>query len=244
MPVEAVLAAQLKPDGSRSRLLSRRSRANTDAAGHRHAGPADGRHGPRSAAAASPGEAVASSPRTRALLQLVPEQQRDRGRPALAQSLAIRASGGADDDANALVPCRGLGVAIGLPRACTVRPKRKRGPLARSVGRPQRGQRARGLRWLLLPIGSRLPVTLSRARPDLRTPPVTVVSARDETVRCWPSTMRNPPNIVRRFWVVASRASARRGGGRPPQRGGSRRRGSGSRRSPGRRSASDSWPAA
>ena len=150
---------------------------------------------------------------------------------------------GADDDADALVPCRGLGVAIGLPRACTVRSKRKRGPLARSVGRPQREQRARGLRWLLLPIGSRLPVTLSRARPDLRTPPVTVVSARDETVRCWLSTMRNPPNIDRRFWVVASRASARRGGGRPPQRGGSRRRGSGSRRSPGRRSACDSWPA-
>ena len=70
-PVKAVLAAQLKPDGSRSRLLSHRSRASTDAALHRHAGPADGRHGPRSAAAASPGEAVASSPRARALLQLV-----------------------------------------------------------------------------------------------------------------------------------------------------------------------------
>ena len=38
-PVEAVLAAQLKPDGSRSRLLSRRSRASTDAAVHRHAVP-------------------------------------------------------------------------------------------------------------------------------------------------------------------------------------------------------------
>ena len=66
-----VLAAQLKPDGSRSRLLSHRSRASIDAAVHRHAGAADGRHSPRSAAAASPGEAVASSPRARALPQLV-----------------------------------------------------------------------------------------------------------------------------------------------------------------------------
>ena len=81
-PVKAVLAAQLKPDGSRSRLLSHRSRASTDAALHRHAGPADGRHGPRSAAAASPGEAVASSPRARALLQLVRSGRlvRDSGR--------------------------------------------------------------------------------------------------------------------------------------------------------------------
>ncbi len=56
-PVEAVLAARLKPRGSRTRLLSHRSRASTDAAVHRHAGPADGRHSPRSAAAASPREA-------------------------------------------------------------------------------------------------------------------------------------------------------------------------------------------
>ena len=38
-PVEAVVAAELKPDGGRSRLLSRRSRASTDAAVHRHAVP-------------------------------------------------------------------------------------------------------------------------------------------------------------------------------------------------------------
>lgn len=38
-PVEAIVAAQLKPDGDRSRLLSRRSRAGTDAAVHRHAVP-------------------------------------------------------------------------------------------------------------------------------------------------------------------------------------------------------------
>jgi hypothetical protein len=69
--VEAVLAAQLKPDGCRSRLLSRRSRASTDATVHRHGGPADGRHSPRSVATASPGEAVASSPRAPALPQLV-----------------------------------------------------------------------------------------------------------------------------------------------------------------------------
>jgi hypothetical protein len=34
-PLEAVLAAELKPDGSRSRLLSHRSRASTDGAVHR-----------------------------------------------------------------------------------------------------------------------------------------------------------------------------------------------------------------
>ena len=61
----------LKPDGGRSRLLRRRSRAGTDAAVHRHAVPADGCHSPRSAAAASPREAVASSPRARVLPQLV-----------------------------------------------------------------------------------------------------------------------------------------------------------------------------
>ena len=60
-----------RPDGSRSRLPSHRSRASTDAAVHRHAGPADGRHSPRSATAASPREAVALSPRARALPQLV-----------------------------------------------------------------------------------------------------------------------------------------------------------------------------
>ena len=38
-PVEAVVAPQLKPDGGRSRLLSRRSRAGTDAAVRRHAVP-------------------------------------------------------------------------------------------------------------------------------------------------------------------------------------------------------------
>ena len=70
-PVEAVIAAQLKPDGSRGRVLSHRSRASKDAALHRHTGPADRRHTPRSAAAASPGEAVASSPRARALPLLV-----------------------------------------------------------------------------------------------------------------------------------------------------------------------------
>ena len=81
VPVEAVLAAQLKPDGSRSRLLGRRSRASTDAAVHGHVGPADGRHSPRSAGAAAPGEAVASSPRARALPQLVRSESRDRRRP-------------------------------------------------------------------------------------------------------------------------------------------------------------------
>ena len=38
-PLEAVVAAQLKPDGGRSRLLSRRCRAGTDSAVHRHAVP-------------------------------------------------------------------------------------------------------------------------------------------------------------------------------------------------------------
>jgi hypothetical protein len=38
-PVEAIVAAQLEPDGGRSRLPSRRSRASTDAAAHRHAVP-------------------------------------------------------------------------------------------------------------------------------------------------------------------------------------------------------------
>ena len=38
-PVEAIVAAQLKPDGGRSRLLSRRSRASMHAAVHRHAVP-------------------------------------------------------------------------------------------------------------------------------------------------------------------------------------------------------------
>ena len=43
VPIEAVLSAQLKPDGSRNCLLSRRSRASTDAAVRRcrHASPAD-----------------------------------------------------------------------------------------------------------------------------------------------------------------------------------------------------------
>ena len=57
-PVEAVLAAQLEPDGSRSRLLSRRSRASTDAAVHRHAGPAGRMSQSPAAAAASPGRAA------------------------------------------------------------------------------------------------------------------------------------------------------------------------------------------
>jgi hypothetical protein len=70
-PVEAVVAARVKPDGGRSRLLNRRSRAGTDAAVHRHAFPADGRHSPRSATAASPCQAVASSPPARVLPQLV-----------------------------------------------------------------------------------------------------------------------------------------------------------------------------
>ena len=63
-PVEAILAAQLKPDGSRSRLLRRRSRAKHGRGRAQARSPADGRHSPRSAPAASPpNEAVASSPR-------------------------------------------------------------------------------------------------------------------------------------------------------------------------------------
>jgi hypothetical protein len=38
-PVESVVAPQLELDGSRSRLLSRRSRVGTDPAVHRHAVP-------------------------------------------------------------------------------------------------------------------------------------------------------------------------------------------------------------
>jgi hypothetical protein len=63
-PVETVVTGQVKLDGGPSRLLSHRSQASTDAAVHRHAAPADGRHSPRSAAAASPGE---RSPRRRYL---------------------------------------------------------------------------------------------------------------------------------------------------------------------------------
>jgi hypothetical protein len=58
------VTGQVKLDGGPSRLLSHRSQASTDAAVHRHAAPADGRHSPRSAAAASPGE---RSPRRRYL---------------------------------------------------------------------------------------------------------------------------------------------------------------------------------
>ena len=70
-PVEAVVAVQLKLDAGRSRLLNRRSRAKDRRGRAQARSAADGRHSPRSAAAASPREAVASSPRARALPLLV-----------------------------------------------------------------------------------------------------------------------------------------------------------------------------
>ena len=71
--VEAVVAAQLKPDGGRSRLLSRRPRVSTDAGAHRHAVPRTDvtvldRRLPFTSRS---GRLVASSPRARALPQLV-----------------------------------------------------------------------------------------------------------------------------------------------------------------------------
>ena len=110
--VESVLAALLKPDGSHSRLLSDRSRASTDAAVHRHAGPADRRQSHRSAAAASPSEGVASSRPARALPQLVRRESRPELRADFCFDCAgrllgdPRAASTAASDASALSPTR------------------------------------------------------------------------------------------------------------------------------------------
>ena len=70
-PVEAVMAARLKPDGGRSRLFSRRPRVGTDAALHRHAVPRTDVTVLDRRLPLRPREAVAPSPRARSLPELV-----------------------------------------------------------------------------------------------------------------------------------------------------------------------------